>query len=173
MTPTPPSHRHYNTYSGEMARTLVSSGSEFESAIGYSRAVISGDWVFVSGCTGWASHWYDYATNTISGDDVVSQAEQCMRNVAAALAEAGSAVDEVVRVRYILPDRRDFPRIWPVLRRWFGDSRPAATMMQAGLMNEEMRIEVEVTARKGSAVGKRDEDRGEANDTNVNLVREL
>ncbi|RYP67533.1 hypothetical protein DL771_007183 [Monosporascus sp. 5C6A] len=148
-----------------MARTLVSSGSEFETAICYSRAVVSGDWVFVSGCTG-----YDYATNTISGDDVVSQAEQCMRNVAAALAEAGSAVDEVVRVRYILPDRRDFPRIWPVLRRWFADSRPAATMMQAGLMHEEMRIEVEVTARKGSALGKGDGGRGEAKNANVDVM---
>ncbi|RYP14383.1 hypothetical protein DL765_006428 [Monosporascus sp. GIB2] len=151
-----------------MARTLVSSGSEFESAIGYSRAVVSGDWVFVSGCTG-----YDYATNTISADDVVAQAEQCMRNVAAALAEAGSAVDEVVRVRYILPDRHDFPRVWPVLQRWFAGSRPAATMMQAGLMLEEMRIEIEVTARKGSALGKGEEGTDEAKDTNADVVREL
>ncbi|KAK7755215.1 hypothetical protein SLS62_002720 [Diatrype stigma] len=138
-----------------MAKRLISSGSAFESAIGYSRAVVSGDWVFVSGCTG-----YDYATNSLP-EDVVEQAEQCMRNIAAALAEAATgdyddgennyevSVDDVVRVRYILPDRRDFPRVWPVLRRWFGgeSARPAATMIQAGLMEEAMKIEIEVTAR--------------------------
>ncbi|KAL8382050.1 hypothetical protein RB595_006029 [Gaeumannomyces hyphopodioides] len=121
---------------------LISSGSAFEKQIGYSRAVVSGDWVFVSGCTG-----YDYATGVIE-QDVVAQAEQALRNVAAALAEAGATMDDVVRVRYILPDRALFPPTWPVLGRWLGEVRPAATMIQAGLMEEAMKIEVEVTARK-------------------------
>ncbi|KAK4134715.1 YjgF-like protein, partial [Trichocladium antarcticum] len=123
-------------------RKLITSGSAFESQIGYSRAVVSGDMVFVSGCTG-----YDYKTGAIA-DSVAEQTEQCMRNIAAALAEAGCGVEDVVRVRYILPDRTDFPKTWPVLRTWFGDVRPAATMIQAGLMEEVMKIEIEVTARK-------------------------
>ncbi|KAL8411497.1 hypothetical protein RB596_000948 [Gaeumannomyces avenae] len=126
---------------------LVSSGSAFEKQIGYSRAVISGEWVFVSGCTG-----YDYATGVME-QDVVAQAEQALRNVAAALAEAGAAMDDVVRVRYILPDRALFPATWAVLGRWLGGVRPAATMIQAGLMEEAMKFEVEVTARKGRGKG--------------------
>ncbi|KAL2158622.1 hypothetical protein VTH06DRAFT_4104 [Thermothelomyces fergusii] len=126
-------------------RRLISSGSAFEAQIGYSRAVVSGDMVFVSGCTG-----YDYKTGTIS-DDVAEQAEQCMRNIAAALAEAGADVADIVRVRYILPDRRDFEKTWPVLTKWLGSVRPAATMIQAGLMEEVMKIEIEVTARKTAA----------------------
>lgn len=90
---------------------------------------------------------YDYKTGSIS-PDVAEQAEQCMVNIAAALAEAGAGVADVVRVRYILPERGDFPATWPVLRRWLGDVRPAATMVVAGLMREEMRVEIEVTARK-------------------------
>lgn len=90
---------------------------------------------------------YDYKTGAIS-PDVAEQAEQCMANIASALAEAGAGVADVVRVRYILPERSDFPATWPVLQRWLGEVRPAATMIVAGLMNEEMRIEVEVTARK-------------------------
>lgn len=73
-----------------------------------------------------------------------------MLNIQAALREAGAEMKDIVRVRYILPDRKDFPSTWPVLRKWFGDVRPAATMMQAGLMEEGMRIEVEVTARMGN-----------------------
>lgn len=92
---------------------------------------------------------YDYKTGAIS-PDVAAQAEQCMANIAAALSEAGAGVADVVRVRYILPARDDFPATWPVLRRWFGEVRPAATMVVAGLMKEEMRIEIEVTARKRS-----------------------
>ncbi|KAK3324714.1 Endoribonuclease L-PSP/chorismate mutase-like protein [Cercophora scortea] len=127
------------------SRTLISSGSPFEAQIGYSRAVVDGDFVFVSGCTG-----YDYKQGTIS-PDVVAQAEQCFVNIAAALAEAGAGVADIVRVRYILPDRADFPKTWPVLKKWLGEVRPAATMVQAGLMEEVMRIEVEVTAvRRGS-----------------------
>ena len=123
-------------------RRLISSGSTFEDQIGYSRAVVDGEWVFVAGTTG-----FDYTTMTIS-DDVVEQAEQTLRNIAAALDEAGASVEDVVRVRYLLPDVADFEPCWPVLRRWFGDVRPAATMMQVGLSDPRMRIEVEVTARR-------------------------
>jgi len=125
-------------------RRLISSGSTFEEQVGYSRAVVDGDWVFVSGTTG-----FDYATMTIS-DDVVEQAEQTLRNIAAALDEAGVSIEDVVRVRYLLPDAGDFECCWPVLRRWFGDVRPAATMMQVGLSDPRMRIEIEVTARRST-----------------------
>ena len=121
---------------------LISSGSTFEEQIGYSRAVVDGDWIHVSGTTG-----FDYATMTIA-DDVVEQADQCMKNIAAALADAGASVADVVRVRYLLPDRADFEPCWPVLRRWFGDVRPAATMISAGLADPRMKIEIEVTALK-------------------------
>ncbi|KAF3767390.1 YjgF-like protein [Cryphonectria parasitica EP155] len=124
------------------SRRLISSGSSFEQQIGYSRAVVDGDFIFVSGCTG-----YDYKTQTISAD-VAEQTEQSMRNIASALEEAGAEVSDIVRVRYILPDRGDFPKTWGVLGRWLGDVRPAATMMVAGLMEEVMRIEIEVTAVK-------------------------
>ncbi|MBX3707195.1 MAG: RidA family protein [Pseudomonadales bacterium] len=122
-------------------RQLISSGSEFEQRIGYSRAVVDGDYVFVSGTTG-----YDYRTMHISSD-VVEQAEQCFRNIEAALAEAGSGIERIVRVTYILPDRADFEPCWPVLARWLGNVRPAATMLVAGLMDEAMKIEIQVTAR--------------------------
>ena len=125
-----------------MTRQRISSGSTFEAEIGYSRAVVAGPWVFVSGTTG-----FDYSTMTIS-DDVVVQAEQCMKNIAAALAEAGASVADVVRVKYLLPDAADFEPCWPVLRRWFGDVRPAATMLSAGLADPRMKIEIEVTALK-------------------------
>jgi enamine deaminase RidA (YjgF/YER057c/UK114 family) len=125
-----------------MTRRLISSGSTFEQEIGYSRAVVDGEWVFVSGTTG-----FDYTTMTIA-DDVVAQAEQCLRNIAAALEQAGASLHDVVRVTYLLPDAADFPRCWPVLRRHFGDIRPAATMISAGLADPRMRIEIEVTVRK-------------------------
>ena len=83
-------------------RRLISSGSTFEREIGYSRAVVDGDWVFVSGTTG-----FDYQTMTIS-EDVVEQAEQCLRNIAKALKQAKSGLADVVRVRYVLPNARDF-----------------------------------------------------------------
>ncbi len=123
-------------------RKLISSGSEFERDIGYSRAVVDGEWVFVSGTTG-----FDYATMTIS-DDVAEQAEQCLNNIGRALAEAGASLADVVRVRYILPRAEDFPACWPVLRRRLGEVRPAATMIAAGLADPRMRIEIEVTARR-------------------------
>jgi enamine deaminase RidA (YjgF/YER057c/UK114 family) len=125
-----------------MARRLISSGSSFERDIGYSRAVVDGDWIFVSGTTG-----FDYATMTIS-PDVAAQAEQCLKNIAAALAEAGAGMDDVVRVRYILPRREDFRKCWPVLAKYFGKARPAATMLQAGLLEERILVEMEVTARR-------------------------
>jgi enamine deaminase RidA (YjgF/YER057c/UK114 family) len=125
-------------------RRLISSGSTFERDIGYSRAVLDGDWVFVSGTTG-----FDYQNMTIS-DNVVEQAEQCLRNIEKALADVGSSVADVVRVRYILPRQEDFEPCWPVLRKYFGDVRPAATMISAGLSDPRMKIEIEVTARKGA-----------------------
>ena len=125
-----------------MTRRLITSGSTFEKEIGYSRAVVDGEWIFVSGTTG-----FDYKTMTIA-EGVVLQAEQCLRNIEAALAEAGATMAEVVRVHYILPDVADFPPCWPVLRKYFGESRPAASMISAGLFDPRMRIEIEVTARR-------------------------
>ena len=125
-----------------MNRTRISSGSTFETQIGYSRAVVAGDWVFVSGTTG-----FDYATMTIS-DDVVVQAEQCLKNIASALEQAGSSLRDVVRVTYVLPDGADFEPCWPVLRQYFGEVRPAAMMISAGLADPRMKIEIEVTAIK-------------------------
>lgn len=127
-----------------MPRKLISSGSRFEAEVGYSRAVVDGDLVFVSGCTG-----YDYATMTIS-DDVVAQCEQTFRNIEAALKEAGAALADVVRANYIVPDRADWPACWPVIRGHFGNVRPASTMIVAGLADERMKIEIEVTARLAS-----------------------
>ena len=123
-----------------MTRRRVSQGSPFEEAIGYSRAVVDGPWAFVSGTTG-----YDYATMTIAAD-IESQATQALANVAAALGEAGLSLDDVVRVRYYLPDRTDWPACWPIVRDAFAVARPAATMVVCGLQEEAMRIEVEVTA---------------------------
>jgi len=124
-----------------MPRKLISSGSEFESKVGYSRAVLEGDFVFVSGTTG-----YDYPTMTIS-DDVVQQAEQCFVNIRQALDQAGGTMDDIVRVTYILPDRDDFESCWPVLEKWLGKIRPAATMFEARLINDDVRIEIQVTAK--------------------------
>jgi enamine deaminase RidA (YjgF/YER057c/UK114 family) len=127
-----------------VTRKLIASGSTFEAQIGYSRAVAQGDWVFVSGTTG-----FDYAKMTIS-DDVVAQCEQCMKNIEAALQQAGASLADVVRVHYILPDAADFEPCWPVLRRVFGEIRPAATMYSAALADPRIKIEIEVTAmRKG------------------------
>ncbi|KAG4431156.1 hypothetical protein IFR05_013357 [Cadophora sp. M221] len=130
-----------------MARRNISSGSSFEAEIGYSRAVITGSWILVSGTTG-----YDYTTGILPSS-IIEQTVQTLQNISAALAEAGATLKDVVRVTYILPDKKEFPLIWPVLREVFGDVRPAATMMQAELMRDEMRIEIEVTARKGVAEG--------------------
>ncbi|GAA2661221.1 MULTISPECIES: RidA family protein [Actinosynnema] len=123
-------------------RRAILSGSTFEESIGYARAVVDGEWVHVSGTTG-----FDYSTMTIA-DDVVAQAEQALRNIADALAQAGATFADVVRVRYYLPDTADFEPCWPALRAAFGETRPAATMLSCGLADPRMRIEIEVTARK-------------------------
>ena len=128
-------------------RRLISSGSSYETDIGYSRAVVDGDWIFVSGTTG-----FDYDTMTISAD-VREQAKQTMKNIEWALAEAGSSLAAVVRVRYIFPDAADFKPCWPVLRQHFGEVRPAATMISAGLADPRMKIEIEVTARRVTGAG--------------------
>ena len=123
-------------------RRAIHSGSTFEERIGYARAVVDGDRVYVSGTTG-----FDYATMTIE-DDVVAQARQCLRTIGTALAEAGCTFADVVRVRYLLPDRDDFEPCFPVLRRAFGTARPAATMQICGLSDPRMLIEIEVDARR-------------------------
>ena len=125
-----------------MHRTLISSGSSFEADIGYSRAVVQGDWIFVSGTTG-----FDYTTMTIS-DDLQAQTAQCLKNIEAALLQADSGLHDVVRVTYVLPHGDDFPQCWPVLRKYFGSIRPAAMMISAGLADPRMKIEIEVTAFK-------------------------
>lgn len=125
-------------------RQRISSGSAFEEAIGYSRAVVDGDWVFVAGTTG-----FDYASMTIA-EDLATQCQQTCDNIESALKQAGSSADDVVRVRYILPDADDFEQCWPVLKRFFAKARPAATMFVAGLQDPRMKIEIEVTARRQS-----------------------
>ena len=125
-----------------MDRRRIGSGSSFERDIGYSRAVVDDEWVFVSGTTG-----FDYATMTISAD-VVEQAEQCFRNIDAALRQAGASLADIVRVTYIVPEHADFEPCWPVMRKHLGDIRPAATMISAGVADPRIRIEIEVTARK-------------------------
>ena len=127
-----------------MKRTLISSGSSFEREIGYSRAVVQGDWVFVSGTTG-----FDYSTMTLPGG-IEAQTEQCLRNIDAALRQAGASLADVVRVTYVLPDATQFSQCWPILRRYLGEVRPAAMMISAGLLDPRMRIEIEVTALKQS-----------------------
>jgi enamine deaminase RidA (YjgF/YER057c/UK114 family) len=124
-----------------MKRRHISSGSEFEEKIGYSRAVVDGDYVFVSGTTG-----YNYETMSISSD-VVEQAEQCFKTIEKVLIEAGSSIDNVVRVHYIYPNREDFEPCWPVFNKYLGVAKPAATVFVAGLLNDAMKLEIEVTAR--------------------------
>ena len=128
-----------------MTRRLISSGSPFEEQIAYSRAVVQGDWIFVSGTTG-----FDYATMTIS-PSVEVQAAQCLENIKSALAQAGATLSDVVRVHYILPNGSDFEKCWPVLREYFGNIRPAATMISANLLDPRMLIEIEVTAMRQTA----------------------
>jgi enamine deaminase RidA (YjgF/YER057c/UK114 family) len=127
-----------------MSRQLISSGSPFEADVGYSRAVAVDGWVFVSGTTG-----YDYESMTMP-ENVADQCHNALKTIEKALSEAGSSLADVVRVRYILPDGGDFPACWPVLSAAFGTIRPAATMIEARLMNPEMKIEIEATAKLGS-----------------------
>ena len=119
----------------------ISTGSPFEAQIGYSRAVVSGGLVSVSGTTG-----YDYTTMTLP-EGVVDQCRNALATIAQVLEQAGSSLDQVLRVTYVLPDRTDFPACWPLTSAAFAASRPAAMMLQAGLMEPAMKIEIEVTAR--------------------------
>lgn len=125
-----------------MARTRIFSGSVFEEAIGYARAVVDGDWIFVSGTTG-----FDYAARTIV-DDPVEQTRQCVANIRTAMEQAGFSLEDTVRVRYIYPDPTDFEPCWPILRDSFGPARPAATMLSAGLADPRMKVEIEVTGKR-------------------------
>jgi enamine deaminase RidA (YjgF/YER057c/UK114 family) len=127
-----------------MARKLISSGSTFEKEIGYSRAVVADNWVLVSGTTG-----FDYSKMTIS-DDLLEQAEQCFRNIEAALQQAGSSMQDVVRVTYVFPETGDFEKCWPVMRKYLGDVRPSAMMLTAGLSDPRMKIEIQVTAYRST-----------------------
>lgn len=125
-----------------MSKILISSGSPFEEQFAYSRAVVDGEWIFVSGTTG-----FDYSTMSIS-ENVVEQAEQCLKNIQHALQQAEADLSNIVRIRYIVPNAADFEACRPVLRRYLGAVRPAATMLCAGLLDPRMRIEIEATARK-------------------------
>ena len=125
-----------------MVRQFISSGSKFEAEIGYSRAVVDDEWIYVSGTTG-----FDYAAMTIS-EDVAEQAEQTLRNIKAAMEQAGFVLADVVRANYILPNGADFSACWPVLKKYFGDVRPASTMIIASLIDPRMKIEIEVTGKK-------------------------
>lgn len=127
-----------------MIRQRISSGSSFEDKIAYSRAIVHGDWVFVAGTTG-----FDYSNMTIA-DDIYTQTDQCLKNIQAALARAGATLADVVRVNYVVPDASEFELCWPVLRQYFGEIRPAAMMISAGLADPRMKIEIEVTAIKQS-----------------------
>lgn len=129
-----------------MTRLRISSGSSFEENIGYSRAIVQDNWVFVSGTTG-----FDYNTMTIA-DDIVTQTDQCLKNIIAALAQAGANLADVVRVTYVVPDATEFESCWPVLRQYFGEIRPAAMMISAGLADPRMKIEIEVTAIKQASI---------------------
>lgn len=126
-------------------RQLISTGSPFETVAGYSRAVVDGPWCFVSGTTG-----YDYATMTMP-DAVSAQAENAMATIARALDEAGFAMSDVVRVRYIVTDATYADPVFSVVGRWFANIRPAATMIVAGLIRPEMKIEIEATAFRNPA----------------------
>jgi enamine deaminase RidA (YjgF/YER057c/UK114 family) len=128
-----------------VSRQLISSGSQFEHDIGYSRAVVDGEWVFVSGTTG-----FNYAAMTTS-DDLLEQTEQCMKNIQSALRQAGADLEDIVRVNYVLPNAARFAECWPILRKYLGAVRPAAMMICAGLADPRMQIEIEVTARKRAA----------------------
>jgi enamine deaminase RidA (YjgF/YER057c/UK114 family) len=126
-------------------RRLICSGSPFEAEAGYSRAVVDGEWVFVAGTTG-----FDYAQMTIA-DDPAEQTRRAFSNIEKALAEAGAGLADIVRVRYYVPNAADWPAVVPVLGEVFGAIRPAATALICGLVDPRMKIEIEVTARRGGA----------------------
>ncbi|MEI6800648.1 MAG: RidA family protein [Pseudomonadota bacterium] len=120
----------------------ISTGSPFEATMGYSRAVVKGGWCFVSGVTG-----YDYATMTMP-DTIADQARNCFATIASVLAQAGFDLNDIVRVHYIVTDVTLVDALVPVLGATLGEIRPAATMVIAGLIRPEMRVEIEVTAFK-------------------------
>lgn len=127
-----------------VTRKLISTGSPFERTAGYSRAVVQGDWCFVSGTTG-----YDYATMAIP-ESVEEQTRNCLRTIGNALEEAGFALTDVVRCHYYVTDRAFVDVVFPILGETFGEIRPAATMIICQLNKPEMKIEIEVTAlRRG------------------------
>jgi enamine deaminase RidA (YjgF/YER057c/UK114 family) len=126
-----------------MTRRLISSGSPFEATVGYSRAVVQGNWCFVAGTTG-----YDYTTMTMP-EDVKDQAANALATIGKALAEGGFAVTDIVRATYYISDASYWSAIGPVLGGVFADIRPAATCLVTGLVTPEMKIEIEVTAFKG------------------------
>ena len=148
-----------------MTRRLISSGSS-SNTNRYSRAVVDGDWIFVSGTTG-----FDYRTMTIA-EGIVAQTEQCFRNIAEALHQAGASLGDVVRVMYIVPDAREFSKCWPILRALFGETRPAATMIAAGLADPRMAIEIQVTARRQRAAPHGDPTEATRGAWNLSLARE-
>jgi enamine deaminase RidA (YjgF/YER057c/UK114 family) len=125
-----------------MDRQFINSGSSFESTVGYSRAVIQGNWIFMSGTTG-----FNYKDMSIA-DDLVTQTEQCFQNIITALEEAGASLKDIIKVTYIIPDASEFELCWPVMRKYLGDVKPVATMISAGLADPRMKIEIEVTAVK-------------------------
>jgi enamine deaminase RidA (YjgF/YER057c/UK114 family) len=125
-----------------MERKLISSGSIFEEQVSFSRAVVAGQMIFVSGCTG-----YNYATTTIA-DDIAAQTEQTFVNIETTLSKAGSSLKDVVRVHYILRDADEFEKCWPVIKKYFGTVKPACTVFCAKLTSEKIKIEIEVTAIK-------------------------
>ena len=129
-----------------MSRKQISSGSKFEAQIGYSRAIVDGDWIWVSGTTG-----FNYESMTIS-EDVAEQCDQTLKNIKAAMEKAGFALDDVVRSTLYYVDGADFEPCWPVLQRYFGEIRPASTMLVvAGLADARMKIEIEVTGKRRQA----------------------
>ncbi len=128
-----------------MSVTKISTGSPFEKQAGYSRAIKDGDWVHVAGTTG-----YDYTTMEMP-QDVAAQAENCFQTISAALEEAGSSLNDVVRARYYITDPSFADDVFGVTGKYFGEVRPAATMVVAGLIKPEMKIEIEVTARIGAS----------------------
>ena len=129
-----------------MPRRLISTGSPFEKAAGYSRAVIDGDFAFVAGTTG-----YDYATMTMP-DDVTNQSRNCFKTIEAALKEGGFAMADTVRATYYITDIKDAEALLAVCGETFGDIRPASTLLVvAGLYKPEMKVEIEVTAKRRTA----------------------
>ncbi len=125
-----------------MNKQLISTNSIFEKEVAFSRAVVVGNTIYVSGCTG-----YNYETTTIE-EDIVAQTEQTFKNIEYALSQAGATLQNVVRVHYIVPNPDEFERCWSVIRKYFEDIRPACTVFCAKLTSEKIKIEIEVTAVK-------------------------